>query len=252
VTVPAFVAWPLRIAALLRQTLVALVREPPPRSRVVAQMYQIGNEALLFIAVTLGFLGMISVYQGIVQASKVLPDYSMAGATLINVFVREFGPTVTALMIATRTGSAIAAEIGSMTVTDQVEAMKVCNTDPVAYLVGPRFVATLAMTFALVFWGILVAVAAGALIAYTRFQINPTTFLSLQMTDWTDVGEGLTKCLAYGTVIPIIAADSGFRASGGSEGVGWATTRAVVNASVAVVFLDFVIASATFVLFRST
>ena len=238
--------YPLDVLRLLLEVLVGIVRRPPPRDRVLAQMYNIGNGSVLFVSITLGFLGMITVYQGVIQASKVLPDYSMAGATLINVMVREFGPTITALMIATRVGSGIAAELGSMVVTDQIEAMKVSNTDPVRYLVAPRFVACVVMTFALTFVAVLVAVMAGLLVGVVRFQINPNTFLSLRMVNWTGVSEGLIKCLAYGVTIPIIAAESGFRAQGGSEGVGWATTRAVVNTSVAVILLDFVIATGVY------
>jgi phospholipid/cholesterol/gamma-HCH transport system permease protein len=234
------------ILGLGAEVVRSLARRPPSRARVVAQMHVIGNGSILFISVVLAFLGMILVYQGIIPAGKILPDYTMAGATLINVMVREFGPTITALMIATRVGSGIAAELGSMTVTDQVEAMKVTNCDPVVYLVAPRFLASIVMTLALTVWGVLIAVLAGMVMAWSRFQINPGTFLSLRMMEWQDVWEGLIKCVAYGAAIPIIAAESGFRASGGSEGVGWATTRSVVNTSFAVIFLDFAIASGVY------
>jgi len=230
-------------AVLLSRSARALVRRPPPRDRLLSQMFDIGNRSVVFVAITLGFLGAISVFQGVMQASRVLPDYSMVGATLINVMTREFGPTITALMIATRVGTGIAAEIGSMVVTDQVEAMKVSNTDPVEYLVAPRVLACLVMTFVLTVFAVLVAVAAGALVGYLRFQIGFATFFSMRLVDWADLWEGLVKCAAYGVAIPVIAAESGFRASGGSEGVGWATTRSVVNASFAVIFMDFIIAS---------
>jgi phospholipid/cholesterol/gamma-HCH transport system permease protein len=243
VRLPGFLRYPRDLAALLGDVLASIARRPPPRGRVIAQMHAVGNGSFLFIAITVAFLGMILVYQGVIQASKVLPDNSMAGAALINAVIREFGPTITALMVATRVGTGIAAEIGSMVVTDQVEAMKVTNTDPVEYLVAPRFLAFVTMMFVLAIWAVVVAVAAGLLVAVVRFQINANTFLTLRMVGWRQVTEGLLKCLAYGVTIPIIAAESGFRATGGSEGVGWATTRAVVNASVAIILWDFVIAT---------
>lgn len=246
--------WPAiaRVSGLLGETLWSLVRRPPPRRAVVAHLFNTGNRSLLFLAVTMGFLGMISVYQGCLQAMKVLPDLSNAGAIFIMAMVREFGPTITAMMLATRVGTGIAAEIAVMTVTDQVEALKVNNTDPVAFLVAPRFMSFLVMMVVCTVYSCAVAVLAGLLMAVLRFQINPHTFLSLGFTRWSDFYVGLAKTLAYGVVIPVLAADSGFRATGGSEGVGWATTRAVVNSLFAIVALDFLIAGIGYLLVRGT
>lgn len=233
---------PIRLVGLLATTVAAIFRRPPLRAEVVYHMHNIGNRSLLFLAVVMGFLGLISVYQGCLQAMKILPDLTHAGPVFIMAMVREFGPTITALMLATRVGSGIAAEIATMVVTDQVEALKVSNTDPVEYLVAPRFVAFLLMAFPCTVFSCLVAVAAGLLMATLRFQINPGTFLSLSFTQWSDFYVGIAKTLSYAIVVPLIAADSGFRTDYGSEGVGWATTRAVVNSSFAVIILDFVVA----------
>ncbi|NOZ00486.1 MAG: ABC transporter permease [Deltaproteobacteria bacterium] len=239
---------PLRLLGLLGETMRAMIKRPPSLARLLDQMHNIGNRSLVFISVTLGFLGLISVYQGSIQAQKVLPDLSMVGATFINVMISEFGPTITALMIATRVGSGIAAELGAMVVTEQVEALKMTNTDPIEFVVVPRFIATVIMMFVMTVYGVLVAVLAGMVIADLRFQVNPSTFLSLGMTGWSDLCVGLIKCFAYGVAIPIIAADAGFHASGGSEGVGQATTRAVVNTLFAVIILDFIIAGGWYLL----
>jgi phospholipid/cholesterol/gamma-HCH transport system permease protein len=233
--------------ALLGRTLASVMRSPPPRSRLVEQFHEIGNRSVVFIAVTLGFLGLILVYQGAYQAQKVLPDLTGVGSIFISAMIRVFGPTIVGLMIATRVGAGIAAEIGSMVVTDQIEAMKVTNTDPVDYLVAPRFIACVVMTQILWVIGCLVAVVFGAAMGMARFQIQLGTFLSLANTGWGDVGVGSLKCLAFGIAIPILSAESGFRAHGGSEGVGWATTRAVVNSSFAIIFLDFVISTLAYV-----
>lgn len=237
-----------RVSGLLMETVWSLVRHPPPRRVVISHMYNTGNRSLLFLAVTMGFLGMISVYQGCMQAMKILPDLSHAGAVFIMAMVREFGPTITAMMLATRVGTGIAAEVAVMTVTEQIEALKVTNTDPVAYLVAPRFLAFVVMMLACTVFSCVVAILAGLLMADIRFQVNPNTFLSLDFTRWSDLFIGVAKTVAFGIAIPILAADSGFRATGGSEGVGWATTRAVVNALFAIIVLDFAISGVGYLL----
>ncbi len=231
---------------LLGQVIRSLGRRLPPADRLSAQMHNVGNNSVVFISVTLGFLGLILVYQGCVQVLKVLPDLSGVGGAFIFAMVRTFGPTITGLMIATRVGAGIAAEIGSMTVTDQVEAMKVANSDPVSYILAPRFLACVVMTPVLWVFGTLVGIVAGYLMGHWRFGIATPTFLNLHVTTVHDVVIGFLKAESYGIVIPVLAADAGFKARGGSEGVGWATTSAVVNASFAVIVLDFVISTLAF------
>lgn len=233
---------------LLGHVIRVLLRHPPPRHRLLAQMHNVGNGSVVFISLTLGFLGLILVYQGCVQALKVLPDLSGVGTAFIFAMVRTFGPTITGLMIATRVGAGIAAEIGSMTVTDQIEAMKVANSDPVSYILGPRFLSCVVMTPVLWVVGSLVGIWAGYLMGHWRFGISTQTFLDFGGTATHDVVIGFLKAESYGIVIPVLAADSGFKARGGSEGVGWATTSAVVNASFAVIVLDFVISTLAFLL----
>ncbi len=233
---------------LLGQVARTLARRPPPADRLYAQMVNVGHRSLVFISLTLGFLGLILVYQGCVQVMRVLPDLSGVGTAFIYAMVRTFGPTITGLMIATRVGAGIAAEVGSMTVTDQVEAMKVANSDPVSYILAPRFVACVVMTPVLWVFGTLVGTLSGYLMGHYHFGIATKTFLSLHGTQIPDVVVGFLKALSYGIVIPLLAADSGFKARGGSEGVGWATTRAVVNSSFAVIVLDFVISTLAFLL----
>jgi phospholipid/cholesterol/gamma-HCH transport system permease protein len=213
------------------------------RKQILQQMYEIGNRSVLFITVTLGVLGMISVYQVLYQVEQILPDFSMIGPAFIQMMVREFGPTIAGLMIATRVGSGIAAEIGSMVVTEQVDALRMCNADPVDYLVCPRFVACTVQTIMLTIYACMVGVVAGAAIAIVFWQIMPSTFFNLQLVQWADVVSGLMKASAYGMAIPLVAAHAGLRAEGGSEGVGAATTRAVVNASFSVVILDLILSA---------
>ena len=217
---------------------------------VVRQAYLIGNRSVFFITVTLGFLGLISVYQVASQIQKILPDFTMMGPAFIQMMWREFAPTITGLMVATRVGSGIAAEIGSMVVTEQVDALRMCNADPVRYLIVPRTLASAVVLPLLTVYAVLVATLAGMALAATVFHVNPLTFLSLQLVTTGDVALGLLKALAYGFWIPIVAGQAGLAATGGSAGVGWATTRAVVNACLSVVLLDFILSGVGYLVFN--
>ena len=234
------------LASLTRETFGAIARGRFKWRHVMTQAHAIGNRSVPFIATTLGVLGFISVWQVATQISQILPEFSMVGAAFIQMMVREFAPTIPGLMVATRVGSGIAAELGSMVVTEQVDALRMCNADPVAYLVAPRTLACAVMLVMLTVIGTLFATACGLLIAESGFGIPPQTFLSLQLTGIKDVAVGLLKAASYGVAIPIIASHAGLTTTGGSAGVGWATTRAVVNTSFAVIVIDFVISGLAF------
>jgi len=223
-------------------------REP---GEVVRQMYQVGNRSLLFVCVTLGFLGMVLVYQSCLQVSRITGDLSQVGAEFMKILTHEFGPTITAMMLATRVGAGIAAEIGSMMVTEQVDALRMCAVEPVEYLIVPRFLASLVMTGVLTAVGIAVAMFLGMMTAYASFHVNPHIFVDLSRVRWGDVAIGLSKCVAYGGAIPLVSGFCGLAARGGSEGVGWATTRAVIASSLAVILLDFVLSGVGYFLFQA-
>ncbi|HEX6835130.1 MAG TPA: ABC transporter permease, partial [Polyangia bacterium] len=131
------------------------------RGEVVRQLYQIGNRSLLFVCVTLGFLGMVLVFQTCLQVNRITGDLSQVGAEFIKILVHEFGPSLTAMMLATRVGAGIAAEVGSMVVTEQIDALRMNGVDPVDYLIVPRFLASLVMTGALTTIGVGAAIIMG-------------------------------------------------------------------------------------------
>lgn len=216
---------------------------------VVVQMYEIGNKSIFFLTVVMGFLGMILVYQASIQALRIVPDLSMIGAAFLELLVRDLAASIGALMLATRVGAGIAAEIGSMVVTEQVDALKMSAADPVDYLIKPRFIASMLMTTVLIIWSGAVAYLAGMLTGWLTFGINPRTFINPMLLDVGDIAVGFAKCIAYGAAIPIVSGHSGLNTFGGSQGVGWATTRAVVNSSLAVIMLNIVISVIGFILF---
>lgn len=217
---------------------------------VLRQMYEIGNRSAFFLSVVMGFIGMILVFQAGLQAKRVVPDLTLLGATYLELLVRDLAASIGALMLATRVGAGIAAEIGSMVVTEQVDALRMCAADPIDYLLKPRFLASIVMTTCLIIWSAAVAYLAGMLTAYTAFDVSFRTFLNASLVDAGDLTVGLVKCLAYGAAIPIVSGHSGLMTFGGSEGVGWATTRAVVNTSLTVIVLNMFISAAGFLVFK--
>jgi phospholipid/cholesterol/gamma-HCH transport system permease protein len=209
------------------------------RDMLVRQLYHIGNKSLVFVAVTLGFLGMVLVFQTCLQVNKITGDLSQIGSDWVRILVHEFGPTLTAMMMATRVGAGIAAELGSMQVTEQVDALRMCGVDPIDYLVVPRFLAHIIMSVVISIFAVVVAMAVGTLTAYLSFHVNPRTFFDIEKVQSGDVILGLLKCMAYGAAIPVVSSYCGLGARGGSQGVGAATTRAVIGSSFAVLVLDF-------------
>lgn len=231
------------IAGLLRGFARRKDRKGRAKGELVRQLHSIGNKSILFITVTLGFIGMVMTYQACLQLGRVTGDYSQVGSQFLRLIISDFGPTLTAMMLATRVGAGIAAEIGSMKVTEQIDALRMSGVLPIDYLIVPRFLASLVMTGMLAILGSVVMYLAGALAAKYSFGVNPNTFFDLSFIRPRHVILFVVKCVAYGAAIPIVAGFCGLRARGSSEGVGWATTAAVIGGSLAVIVLDFVISA---------
>ncbi|CAN5717163.1 MlaE family lipid ABC transporter permease subunit [soil metagenome] len=227
-------------------TIAGLVRRGRnrPRCEIARQLYAIGNKSVLFIVVTLGFIGMVMTYEACMQLSRITGDYSQVGTQFLRLIISDFGPTLTGLMLATRVGAGIAAEIGSMKVTEQIDALRMSGVLPIDYLIVPRFIASLVMTLMLSVLGATVMYAAGGLTAQYTFGVNPHLFFDMTLIRPRHVILLVIKALSFGAAIPVVAGFCGLRARGSSEGVGWATTAAVIGSSFAVIILDFVISAA--------
>ncbi|HEY6877629.1 MAG TPA: ABC transporter permease [Polyangiales bacterium] len=234
---------------LLRQTCQAIVAGRVDRESTFAQLYSMGNGSVLFVTVTMIVLGMIMVVQAGLQTQRVLPELSLLGANLIQLLAREFAPTVCAMMLATRVGAGIAAEIGSMVVTDQVDALRMSGAQPVDYLVVPRLIGGVVMTTALSFWSLFISLLAGTFAANSVFDLNVSTFVNFNLVGLGDYMVLLLKSISYGAAIPIVSSHRGLTTFGGSEGVGWATTNAVVHSSIAIIVLDLVLSVIGYVVF---
>jgi phospholipid/cholesterol/gamma-HCH transport system permease protein len=231
------------LAGLLRGFSKRKDRRGRAKGELVRQLHSVGNRSLIFVIVTLGSLGMVMTYQTCLQLGRVTGDYSQVGGQFIRLIISDFGPTLTAMMLATRVGAGIAAEIGSMKVTEQIDALRMSGVLPIDYLIVPRFLACLVMMLMLAIVGSVVMYLAGGLTAQYSFGVNPNTFFDLTLIRPRHLVLFVIKALAYGAAIPVVAGFCGLRARGSSEGVGWATTAAVIGSSFSVIVLDFIISA---------
>jgi len=220
-----------------------------PKGEILKQMYLVGNTSLLFIGVTMSFLGMVMVMQSGLQITRITGDLTQLGPQFLRLFLQEFAPTLTALMLSTRVGAGIAAEIGSMKVTEQIDALRLCGIAPTSFLIAPRLVACLCMGLILTIVAVIVSFSAGGLTAWSVFDLNPNVFFDASMVRSYDVILGLCKTLAYMIAIPLVSGYCGLEARGGSKGVGSATTAAVIGSSFAVLLLDFILSGMGFAFF---
>src|SRR5882672_6340013 len=235
--------------SVFARTLYFVFRGRREKRAVVTQMFEIGNRSMFFLSITIGFIGMILVYQSGLQIKRVIPDFTMLGATYLQLLVRDLAASLGGLMLATRVGAGIAAELGAMVVTEQIDALRMCAADPIDFLVVPRFLASIVMTGVLIVWAGVVAFVTGAVTAHFAFDVPFRTFCNVSLVEWSDLATGLVKCLAYGAAIPVVSGYCGLSTFGGSEGVGWATTRAVVNSSLAIIMLNAFISTVALLAF---
>ena len=216
---------------LLGRTLRALPATWRYRRKVFEQLFEIGNASLLMACILSLFIGgVIALQSGPVLRERGL--VSALGGLVGLSLCKELAPVMMAVLISGRIGSAMAAEIGSMVVTEQVDALRMCAADPIDYLIVPRFKASIIMTTMLVVLAACVAYCTGMYTAYAFFEINPKTFMNMSLVDVGDLSIGLAKCLAYGAAIPVVSGYCGLSTFGGSEGVGWATTGGGVGVTV--------------------
>jgi len=167
--------------------------------------------------------------------------------------VKELGPVIAALMVSGRNASGIASELGSMRITDQIDAMRALGTNPMRKLVAPRIFATIIMLFFLTILSDAVGVGGGTVISVFLLGLDAHAYLhaAYQCLVHADIIQGLTKPIFFGFIISTIGCDFGMGATGGTQGVGRATTKAVVFSSVLIIMVDFLISRTMIAIFGS-
>ena len=227
--------------------LSGLVRPPFHLRNFGRALMEIGYSSLPVVALTAVFTGMVMALQSYVGFSR-FDSSSVIASVVVLSLTRELGPVLAGLMVAGRAGSAIAAEMGTMRVTDQIDALTTLATDPMRYLVTPRLLAGVIALPLLVVIADILGVAGGFLVSTVRLGFEPNAYLrdTVNYLHSNDVVSGLVKAAVFGFVIALMGCFHGYRSRGGAQGVGGATTAAVVSASVLILALDYLMTQAFF------
>lgn len=222
---------------------VSHVFRPPFYWRMFTRAFvEIGYFSLPVVALTATFTGMVLALQSFTGFSRFSAEGAVANVVVLSV-TRELGPVLAGLMVAGRVGAAMAAEIGTMRVTDQIDALSTLSTNPMKYLVAPRLLAgTLALPLLVIVADIL-GVMGGFIVSTMKLGFNPATYLrnTMDFMQAQDVISGLVKAAVFGFLIALMGCYQGYRSRGGAQGVGAATTAAVVAASILILAFDYVL-----------
>lgn len=228
------------VLIFLLQTLRWTFTPPFYWKSVLKQMEQIGFNSIPVVITTALSTGMVLALQSYTGFKRFGAE-TLIGTVVSLSMTRELGPVLTGLMVAGRAGAAMAAELGTMRVTEQIDALSTLATNPMKYLVVPRFIASTVMMFFLTILGVMIGIIGGYFVGVKVLDTNPVTYIdnSIDFTEVTDILYGLIKALVFGAVIGLIGCYKGFHTEGGAEGVGKATTGAVVVSCMLILILDY-------------
>ncbi len=233
------------------QVIIRIPRPPFEVREFMFQLYQVGVRSIAIVLVAGFFIGGIVALQFNYALNLFGAQVYLGGMTTSGL-LREVGPVLVAIMITGRIGAYITAELGTMKVTEQVDAVRCLGADPLQCLVVPRFLAVVIMIFFLTIFGLIVSLAGGALISSLLLDVNISYYLVnlRKLTAAWALINGMIKSVLFGLVIAVVCCYKGMSAEGGAEGVGRAVNSTLVVASIAVFLLDYVVASLNSLTFR--
>jgi len=243
----AFLAAAGRLVMFAGQALGTGLTPPYYPRLIVRQIVYVGYFSLPVVGLTALFTGMVLALQSYTGFARFNAEGAIATVVVLSV-TRELGPVIAGLMVAGRVGAAMAAEIGTMRVTDQIDALTTLSTDPLRYLVLPRLLAGLITLPLLVIVADIIGVFGGFLVGVYRLGFNPEAYLNRthQYLQTNDIVSGLVKAAAFGFIIALMGCYHGYYSRGGAQGVGQATTYAVVSASILILVFNYLLTAAFF------
>ena len=216
---------------------------PPIYPRLIGrQMIAIGYYSLPVVGLTAIFTGMVLALQSYTGFARFSAESAIPNVVIISI-TRELGPVLAGLMVAGRVGAAIAAEIGTMRVTEQIDALDTLATNPFKYLIAPRLIAGLTMMPILVLIADIIGVFGGYVVSIYKLGFNPYVYLkhTIDFVEVLDVVSGLVKAGVFGFLVTLMGCYHGYNSKGGAQGVGAATTNAVVSASILILSFNYFI-----------
>jgi phospholipid/cholesterol/gamma-HCH transport system permease protein len=228
---------------LFGQTTRRLFVFPWRWAEIFQAVVQIGIGSIPIIVVSTAFAGMVVTNEIAYHMDLALHTTSMIPGFTGQFILRELGIAIPALLLVAKVGAAVTAEVGSMKVTEQIDALKLLGIDPVSYLVFPRFIASIISAACLTLAASAVTLGCAILIAIYRYNFSALEYINAlrHFIGAKDLICAVIKGMIFGAVIPIISCAYGFRCKGGAEGVGTATTNSVVASTIAVIILDFIL-----------
>lgn len=224
---------------LLGETLFWIPMPPLRGKQIVEQMSKIGVDSLPIVSLISLFTGMVLALQSAYQMQKLSAEIYIASLVALSM-VRELGPVLTALIVAGRVGASITAEIGTMKVTEQIDALETLSANPVKYLVVPRFVALIIMLPLLTVYSDIIGIIGGYIIGVYKLGISHAMYMknTWDPLKYKDLFTGLIKSFNFAVITCIVACYEGMTADGGAEGVGRATTASVVTSFILIIASD--------------
>ena len=232
---------------LLLSVLSWMIRPPLKLRLIFKQMEFVGVKSIFVVVLTGTFTGMVMALQGY-YGFRMFSAESLVGSTVALGMTRELGPVLTSLMVTARAGSAMAAELGTMRVTEQIDALYVMAANPVKHLIVPRIVASVLMLPLLTIVSDFMGIIGGYFVGVPVLGINEGAFIKniTKYVELSDIYHGLTKAAVFGLILSLIGCYKGFNTRGGAEGVGKATTEAVVLASISILVSDYFLTAIMF------
>lgn len=231
-------------AVMLVRTVRASLRFGVSWRETLLQVHELGGRSVWLITSGMAFFGAVLVTIANSQARRFVGNVAVLGPAYFELLVREFGPIVSALLMASRAGASHAAELATMSVNEQVEALEMSAGDPHADLVAPRVIAGVIGVPLLCLLGTMAATISAVLVGTYVLNVDGSAFMDPRYLDFWDLTAGFLKSAGCGLYIPLAAAVAGLSARGGAEAVGEATTNAVVKASIGCLLIDFTISLA--------
>jgi len=236
-----------RLSSFVGDVIYSAVTPPWYGAQIGKQFISIGFFSLAVVGMTALFSGMVIALQSYTGFSRFNAEGAVANVVVLTI-TRELAPVLAGLMLAARVGASVAAELGTMRVTEQIDALQTLNVNPMKYLVVPRVLSGFIMLPVLVFIADIIGVMGGWLVGVYILDFSPISYIqqTMDFVTWNDVQSGLVKAAVFGLIVTIMGCYHGYNSGRGAQGVGIATTNAVVSSAILILIFNYILTQILF------